>query len=278
MDRKTWIESQGSVHLQISELDERFDEVGTPGQSLATMFEPQNSVETKNSSTPSALTSKRPAFRGPEKKLTLLALRLAKLEKTATMLGTLGFVWATVVLLGGFAITLDGTDFWFITTILLIEVARIFSRSHELEWQHHSTWSITVVGINSFRAIRTGSHYIAMIVRKICKPLSAVSKASHHNTELKQEARKKWDQQRTLTRTWSSSEVPLLPYTLSLMKLIRHDYGEIEKGDTDKRNRNATLHTSYILFLGVGRVIVSSPGESRLGMERNLLQALRESG
>lgn len=77
----------------------------------------------------------------PEKALTHFAMRLALLEKTATGIGTLGFIWATVVLLGGFAITLDTSDFWFITIILVIEGARIFSRSHELEAQHQATWS-----------------------------------------------------------------------------------------------------------------------------------------
>jgi hypothetical protein len=80
--------------------------------------------------------------RSPEKRLTMFALGLAVLEKGASGLGALGFVWATVVLLGGFAITLERKDFWFITVILLIEGTRIFSRSHELEWQHQATWYI----------------------------------------------------------------------------------------------------------------------------------------
>ncbi|GAA0151005.1 hypothetical protein LIER_09821 [Lithospermum erythrorhizon] len=275
MDRRTSVESQGSVHLQISELDGRFNEVGSPGPSPTTMFEPHSSVETKNSSTANSVSLKRHGVSAPEKKLTLFALRLAVLEKAASGLGTLGFVWATVVLLGGFAITLDKTDFWFITIILVIEGARIFSRSHELEWQHQATWSFTDVGVNSFRAIRTGSHDIAMIVRKACKPLSAVTKTSHHSRELKRTAQRKWDPNRTPTRTWSTSEVPLLPYAkwvfisknvskllywlqllsaitcaaLSLMKLIRHNYGELAKGDTDKRNRKAALNIFYALAL-----------------------------
>lgn len=79
----------------------------------------------------------------PEKKLTMFALGLAVLEKGASGLGAIGFVWATVVLLGGFAITLEMKDFWFVTVILLIEGTRIFSRSHELEWQHQATWYVT---------------------------------------------------------------------------------------------------------------------------------------
>lgn len=76
----------------------------------------------------------------PEKELTLCALQLAVLEKAASGLGTLGFVWATVVLLGGFAITLQWKDFGFVTVTLLIEGTRIFGRSHELELRRQATW------------------------------------------------------------------------------------------------------------------------------------------
>jgi hypothetical protein len=76
------------------------------------------------------------SVRSPEKKITLFALQLAVLEKAATGLGTLGFIWATV-LLGGFAITLDKIDFWFITIILSIEGTRIFSRNYERKLQQH---------------------------------------------------------------------------------------------------------------------------------------------
>ncbi|XP_020598656.1 uncharacterized protein LOC110038193 [Phalaenopsis equestris] len=97
----------------------------------------------------------------PEKKLTLVALRLAILEKAASGVGALGFIWATVVLLGGFAIALERADFCFVTAILLVEGARIFSRSHELEWQHQATWSLAEAGALSFRAIRSTSRSAA---------------------------------------------------------------------------------------------------------------------
>ena len=71
-----------------------------------------------------------------ENKLNTFALRLALLEKLGIMVGTLTFIWATVVLLGGFAITMKEIDFWFVTAILVIEGTRIFSRSHQLELQH----------------------------------------------------------------------------------------------------------------------------------------------
>lgn len=139
---------RNDVRLQISETG-----------SGNTMFEPRANITMRESSNVDFASPMKPAVRAPEKKLTLFALRLAVLEKAATGLGTLGFIWATVVLLGGFAITLDKTDFWFITIILLIEGTRIFSRSHELEWQHQATWSIADAGLNSFRALRASSHF-----------------------------------------------------------------------------------------------------------------------
>ncbi|RCV19010.1 hypothetical protein SETIT_3G349500v2 [Setaria italica] len=97
---------------------------------------------------------------GPERRLTLLALRLAVLEKAASGLGALGFIWATVVLLGGFAITLERVDFWSVTAILLVEGARIFSRSHELEWQHQATWSLAAAGRSSARLVARSFRFV----------------------------------------------------------------------------------------------------------------------
>jgi hypothetical protein len=77
----------------------------------------------------------------PEKAITLVVVRLTLLEKAATLIGTLTFVWATVILLGGFSVFLEPKDFWFITIILCTEGTRIFSRSHELEWQHAAAGS-----------------------------------------------------------------------------------------------------------------------------------------
>nr|CAD1833653.1 unnamed protein product [Ananas comosus var. bracteatus] len=60
----------------------------------------------------------------PERELTRFALRIAILEKAASGVGTLAFVWATVVLLGGFAVLLQPKDFYFVTAIVLIEGTR----------------------------------------------------------------------------------------------------------------------------------------------------------
>ncbi|KAF7150269.1 hypothetical protein RHSIM_Rhsim02G0018600 [Rhododendron simsii] len=188
---------------------------------------------------------------GPEKELTLVVLRLAALEKAATGFGTLGFVWATAVLLGGFASTLGKTDFWFISLILLIEGARIFSRSHEIEWQQREAkFSICSGPIN--------------VVRKQSRRLKR-SFAFRR-------------------REWEISDVPILTLSqwvflpsfvrkvlsglqlafaaacavLSLMKLIERDFGEVAKGDpdktspkggTDKMNREAALIIFYSLAL-----------------------------
>ncbi|KAM7257660.1 hypothetical protein ACFE04_013401 [Oxalis oulophora] len=266
----------GDLHLQIDEPPKRIE----TNNSSTSIFAPQSSLETRDSSTNAnsisrAVTSS--PVKAPEKKLTLFALRLAILEKIATGLGTLGFIWATVVLLGGFAIVLDSTDFWFVSVILLIEGTRIFSRSHELEWQHQATWSITDAGISSFRVLRSSSHFLVQGVKAIFRPVwkkqtspgSREVSSSSDGKKPRVLARKN----RIPTRTWEAPNVPLLPrgffearhisrilywlqlasatacVALSLMKLIRHNYGEVEKGDTDKRNRKSALNIFYTLAL-----------------------------
>ncbi|KAJ1428792.1 Armadillo-type fold [Sesbania bispinosa] len=264
---------EGSIHLQVGELH-RLSETSK----CSTMFEPRgvSIIEKRDSSADNSLEPST-TVRAPEKKLTLFALRLAVLEKAATSLGTLGFIWATVVLLGGFAITLDKTDFWFITIILLIEGTRIFSRSHELEWQHQATWSITDSGINSFRMLRSTSNFLLQSVKSLCRPIAAVKKHRRDMVEATVVTPRHRDTTgiRTPTRTWISSDVPLLPYAkwfflsrhiskllywlqllsatacvvLSSTKLIKHNYGEVAKGDTDKRNRESALNIFYALAL-----------------------------
>lgn len=275
MDRGSPTEIKGTVHLNIAELDPSLSQT----RSGPTIFEPQNSIDNRDSSNANSVSLTRTVVRAPEKKLTLFALRLAVLEKAATGLGTLGFIWATVVLLGGFAITLDKTDFWFITVILLIEGARIFSRSHELEWQHQATWSITDAGINSFRAIQMSTHFIVKTVKAIFRPIRAAQISSRHCREINgsmcQPSRRSWNQTKKPTRSWTTTEVPIFPYAkwvflsrnvskllywlqlasaitcvvLSSMKLIKRNYGEVAKGDTDKRNREAALNIFYGLAL-----------------------------
>ena len=46
------------------------------------------------------------------------------LQLITSWLGTLAFVWATVVLLGGFSTALIRIDFWFTTAILFIEATK----------------------------------------------------------------------------------------------------------------------------------------------------------
>ncbi|KAK4744377.1 hypothetical protein SAY87_010689 [Trapa incisa] len=269
----------GSVRASGSHIPQPSKSAGSSDTTL-TILEPQYSgIEKRDGNQSPSLsptTPTPPSFdQAPEKKLTLFALRVAVLEKAASGLGTLGFIWATVVLLGGFVITLDKTDFWFITIILLTESTRIFSRSHELEWQHQATWSIRDAGINSFNAIRSSSVSLlsAMKTAFWCRPIA--SRKSRRVTEVESHgySHHQPGPKRILTRTWTSSDVPLLPIwlflsrnvskllywlqllsaaacmVLSLMKLIKHNYGEIEKGDSDKRNRKAALYIFYSMAL-----------------------------
>lgn len=282
MQPATSIESQGSICLQISDLKAKVSEEGRAGLSPTAIYESAaSSMDTKNTSSGQSVRPAKLLGRAPEKKLTLFALRLAVLEKAATGLGTLAFIWATVVLLGGLGITLDPSDFWIITIILLIEGTRIFSRSHELEWQHQTSWSISDVGISSFRLIRSSSHSLAKAVKACFRPIEAVRKHSMHQSReivaesTNQVTRKNWNQQKQPTRIWNDSEVPLLPcalwifssrniskllywlqlasaltcVVLSLTKLIKRNFGNVSKGDTDKRNREAGCLIFYSLAL-----------------------------
>lgn len=275
MDPKPSPKDGDSVHLPIFELERKLcdAEIISP-----TRLEPQtfSELDTQTCSTANSASVNQPPIRAPEKKLTLFALRLAVLEKAASGIGTLSFIWATVVLLGGFAITLDKTDFWFITVILLIEAARIFSRSHELEWQHQATWSITDAGINSFRALKSSSNLIIEAAMVACRPSRKMSQQSRELAGATcQASRRDWDEKKMPSRTWTSSEVPLVPYgkwvfnsrniskllywlqlasatacvVLSLIKLVHRNYGEVEKGDSDKRNRKSALIIFYSLAL-----------------------------
>ncbi|GAB4851163.1 hypothetical protein Ancab_030457 [Ancistrocladus abbreviatus] len=275
MERGNSAEGDGSVRLQIMEM-ERLSEMYSPS---TTMFDPQTTIEKRESSAANS-SSSGTGDHAPEKKLTLFALRLAVLEKVASSLGTLSFIWATVVLLGGFAITLEKTDFWFITIILLIEGTRIFSRSHELEWQHQSTWSLTDARVNSFQMLRSSTCFLAQAVKAISRLISAFQSSSKNKQEIIEEAVQRarpeeMDKKRLPSRRWESSDVPFLPYApwvflsrniskvlhwlqilaaiacvvLSTMKLIVHNYGEVAKGDTDKRNRKSALTIFYSLAL-----------------------------
>jgi hypothetical protein len=72
----------------------------------------------------------------PEKGITLVVVRLAVLEKAASMIGKLAFAWATIVLLGAYSDVESPLDFRLIAMLLCTEGTRIFSRAHELKWQH----------------------------------------------------------------------------------------------------------------------------------------------
>ncbi|KAI6693186.1 hypothetical protein NL676_020896 [Syzygium grande] len=284
MKVKNSAEGQSSIHLDIPQLQKKNEIIISP----ATIFEPQTSAGTRDGSRGNSVSPALPAVPAPEKKLTLFALRLAVLEKAATGLGALGFIWATVVLLGGFATTLENNDFWFITIILLIEGARIFSRSHELEWQHRSTSSTADAGISSFRRLRSSSRALVESVRDMLSPTSsATRKQSQPSREISEttDATNVREQKlrRKPTRKWTSSEVPILPIggwvflsrniskifywlqllsavacvVLSLMKLIKHNYGEVAKDDPDKKNRKAALIIFYALALAEALVFLT---------------------
>ena len=72
----------------------------------------------------------------PEELLNRIVLGLVIPEKIGILFVSLMIIWATAVLLGGFAIMMKAIDFWFVTIILLFLGARFFYRTSQLELQH----------------------------------------------------------------------------------------------------------------------------------------------
>lgn len=245
------------------------------------MFEPQRqqSKLTPNSSDGSNSGSRDAKIPAPEKKITLFALRLAILEKSASGLGTLGFIWATVVLLGGFASTLESKDFWIVTVILLIEGTRIFSRSHEIEWQHQATtWSLASSARYSLRALISSSRYLLRSINTIFQSFPVFQSASQQSREVSKDVQmgtaesNNQDLQNKNPRTWHTPDVPLIPYAgwvflsrnvsrifywlqlisaaacaaLSLVRLVQQDYSK--DGTEDSHNN---LKAALSIFYGL---------------------------
>ncbi|EFJ10910.1 hypothetical protein SELMODRAFT_447197 [Selaginella moellendorffii] len=144
----------------------------------------------------------------PEQRLNLIAFRLAVLEKFATGLGKLAFVWATVVLLGGFVSNIQAKDFWTISAVLLTEGTRVFSRSSELEWQQ-ANYSLGILGFRSFLFDKSA---------RLRQTFSAAFDRDHPEQNVSRDRLSKKPVKKDLyqgfgaRRTWSVGSVPLLPY------------------------------------------------------------------
>jgi hypothetical protein len=125
--------------------------------------------------------------RAPEQAVTLFAFRLTILEKTARGAGTLTFVWATVVLLGGFSQYVSRTDFWVVTILLLTEGSRIFFLSNELEWQQartRSSFSLYEFGSNVARRSSRVVSGAALFALLVCVTLGAWKSISHQENSV----------------------------------------------------------------------------------------------
>lgn len=60
----------------------------------------------------------------PELRLNICLVSEVFVQILATGVGTIAFIWATVVLLGGFSTFLHKVDFWVITGIVFVQAAK----------------------------------------------------------------------------------------------------------------------------------------------------------
>uniref|UniRef100_A0A0D9X2B2 BLE2 protein n=1 Tax=Leersia perrieri TaxID=77586 RepID=A0A0D9X2B2_9ORYZ len=72
----------------------------------------------------------------PEKWLNGFVRLVALIERVGNAIGALAFMWATVVLLGGYPTVLrSNDDFSYATAIIFLEAARMFSRNNTLDYR-----------------------------------------------------------------------------------------------------------------------------------------------
>ncbi|KAK2969349.1 hypothetical protein RJ640_028838 [Escallonia rubra] len=166
------------------------------------------------------------------------------LEKAAAGLGAIGIIWASCVLLGGFASSLAKSDFWFINVILLIEGIRIFSRRQIIRWQHDARWSLTGAVRRCLRPIKSSVRFVVGTLT-----LAKVSR--------RRETLETWLSRRMIIWT-KYTMFPLFLYCfqlassttcviLSSMKLIKHKRSDV--GDASERNQQLALNNFYSLAL-----------------------------
>ncbi|EFJ10912.1 hypothetical protein SELMODRAFT_426831 [Selaginella moellendorffii] len=227
MDSRNSRQSAGAPKSTVHFADEITIQVPSSGSALATPPSPPSGTRTLNttvfhsqafSSSEMQLLRRRgqqsstaqPSAnsQSPEQRLNLIAFRLAVLEKFATGLGKLAFVWATVVLLGGFVSNIQAKDFWTISAVLLTEGTRVFSRSSELEWQQ-ANYSLGILGFRSFvfdKSARLRQTFSAAFDRD--HPEQNVSRDRLSKKPVKKDLYQGFGAR----RTWSVGSVPLLPY------------------------------------------------------------------
>ncbi|KAK3008241.1 hypothetical protein RJ639_011808 [Escallonia herrerae] len=217
-------------------------------------------------------------YDAPGAKLTSFASRLAMLEKAAAGLGALGFIWASGVLLGGFASSLAKTDFWFINVILLIEGIRIFSRRQIIRWQHHTLWSLTgFVRKLRPRTIRSGVHFALAKASRCSRETVDNAENTDERSHVNSLRRKTLKRKKTRYMMFSlvlycfqlASSTTCV--TLSLMKLIKHICGDV--GDANERNQQLALNIFYSLALAEALLFLLEKAYSEwMIMHRKLLE------
>ncbi|KAK2969357.1 hypothetical protein RJ640_028846 [Escallonia rubra] len=206
-------------------------------------------------------------------KLTSFASRLAVLEKAAVGLGALGFIWASGVLLGGFASYLAKTDFWFSNVILLTDGIRVLSRRQIMRWQHHAPWSLTGAVRRCLRPMKSSCsvRFVAEILK--------LAKVGRHRRETLETAlcrkRPTWTKYTMFSLflycfQLASSTARVI---LSSMRLIKHICGGV--GNANARNQQLALNIFYSLALAEALLFISEKAYSEwLIMHRKLLDEM----
>ncbi|CAL5034756.1 unnamed protein product [Urochloa decumbens] len=183
----------------------------------------------------------------PEERLNIAILRAAILWKVMNGFGTLAFVWATVVLLGGFATLITQRDFWFVTTISFIQAVGIFGANEDPTNQF---------ALRVSEGLTVNERLLGCLEQDIWQR----HREPMHLTVTQQELMKSLHCCRTclgglLLTAFSLAKLAAVTvlFILSSMRLSKQDYVDpMFRGDLEHKNIRRSLNMFYGLVLAQG--------------------------
>uniref|UniRef100_A0A0E0EZP8 Uncharacterized protein n=1 Tax=Oryza meridionalis TaxID=40149 RepID=A0A0E0EZP8_9ORYZ len=193
------------------------------------------------------------AMEKPEKKINWLLILEMFFTNAASSAGTVGFVWATVVLLGGFVTKLNPVDFWFITILSFFQAIRIIGGDWNTEQKIVSdlltnTDSFKNNGGKRNRKKSKISSCLLLFKDKLASAVADYAPKGLHYSTLLSLGRNLCKNSASIVRLLRFI-VPMVWIALSFPHLLLQSFGDIGRSAEDI-NMKAALNLYYGLAVG----------------------------